>query len=526
MLVRIGSAVLHGVEALPVHIEVDVAKGAQYFLVGLPDNAVRESWKRMETAIRASGARMPRQRIVINLAPADRRKQGTGLDLPMAVGILAASGQVPREAVEGLWLLGELALDGSLRPVPGALAVASAAREAGCRAFIVPSANAAEAALAEGLEVLGADHLTQVAAHLLGRERLEPVAPAGPDGQAADRIPDFGEVRGQAFAKRAMEVAAAGGHHVLLLGPPGSGKTMLARRFPGILPPPGREEALEITRIHGAAGLWPEGGGLAAERPFRAPHHTCSDVALVGGGSPPAPGEVTLAHRGVLYLDELPEFRRSALEVLRQPLEEGTVAVSRARYRLRYPAAFQLLAAMNPCPCGYLTHPEKACTCLPGQVQRYLGRVSGPLMDRFDLQVEVRPVPVHELMPGPGETLPEGVPVVAEESASRESAVLRHRVARARAIQRARFRDTPGVWVNAGMDAAALRRHAALDAPGAALLRRAIERLRLSARAHDRIRRVSRTIADLAGADAIRAEHVAEAIAYRSLDRESWGKPG
>lgn len=506
------SAALNGVDAYPVRIEVDVGKGGQYFMVGLPDNAVRESWKRMESAIRAMGLKMPRQRIIINLAPADKRKQGSGFDLPMALGILAASGQVPEEVARQWMLLGELALDGSLRPVPGCLSAALLARSLGCPGMIVPSLNGPEAALALGLPVMAAQSLGEVLAHFNGQSPMESVDPelsltmkTANDAEVAD----FADVRGQVMAKRALELAAAGGHNCLLVGPPGAGKTMLARRLPGILPPPTLEEALESTRVYSVAGLLAPGTALLAARPFRAPHHTCSDVALVGGGSPPSPGEISLAHSGVLYLDEMPEFRRSVLEVLRQPVEEGRIAIARARYAVDYPAVFMLIGSMNPCPCGYANHPEKSCHCHPAQILRYRGRISGPLLDRFDLQVDVQPVSVSELaQEEPGQSTAEG------------SQSIRQRVMAARAIQQQRFLEHPGVHHNARMPARLLRRVCRLDRAGSSLLQTAMRRLQLSARGYERILKVARTIADLDDSREIRAEHIAEAVGYRSLDKE------
>ena len=503
-----------GIDAVTVAVEVNVAAAGQLglFLVGLPDNAVKESEQRIRSAFENTGLRMTGKKLVVNLAPADLRKEGAGFDLPIAVGILAATEQLPADSLAGTMLAGELSLDGTLKPVRGVLPMAVRARAEGLRRIIVPSGNACEAAVVEGLEVIGAASLGETVEYLRGRAAIVPAAariPADTAG-AADGYPeDFADVKGQAAVKRALEIAAAGGHNILMIGAPGSGKTMLARRLPSILPPLTLDEALETTKIHSVAGKIGAQRGLLVNRPFRAPHHLASQVALIGGGQSPRPGEVSLAHNGILFLDELPEFGRNVLEVLRQPLEERRITVSRARYSVEYPANFTLVAAMNPCPCGYYNHPAHECTCPPGSVRRYLGRVSGPLMDRIDLHVEVTPVSIGEM---------------ASERPEEPSAAVRERVVRAREIQRERFRDAAGVRTNAMMNSRMLREFCAADAATRALLERAMERLSLSARAYDRILKVARTIADLAGAERIGAAHVAEAITYRSLDRETWGR--
>jgi magnesium chelatase family protein len=512
MLIKTFGSALFGIEARTITVEVDVCQGVNFYMVGLPDNAVRESHHRIDAALKHHGYRIPGRRIVVNLAPADIRKQGSAYDLAIAIGILAATGQMDAARVGRYLLMGELSLDGGLQPIRGALPIAVKAEEEGFDGLILPAGNAREAAVVGGLDVYGVRSIGEVIAFFNGEGRLTTeqldLRQAFSEGCANGGM-DFSEVKGQEGIKRAFEVAAAGGHNLLMIGAPGAGKTMLAKRLPGILPPPSLREALETTKIHSVAGKLDPGSSLLRARPFRHPHHTISHAALSGGGTNPFPGEISLAHNGVLFLDELPEFQRSALEILRQPLEDRVVTLSRSRYSVRFPAAFMLVASMNPCPCGFYNHPGKECVCPPGMVGRYLNRVSGPLLDRIDIQVEVTPVPFNELdqlRPAEG------------------SDVIRKRVMRARARQFARFEHESGVHCNAQMGSRLLRKTCQLDKAGQLLLKTAMERLELSARAYGRILKVSRTVADLGDSRHIRPEHLAEAIQYRSLDRETWGR--
>ena len=510
MVVRTNTGAISGIGAVMVTVEVSVTGGGLgLFLVGLPDNAVKESEQRIRSAFENSGYRMTVRKCVVNLAPADLRKEGSGFDLPIAVAILAATEQLPAEKLEDALFVGELSLDGSIRGVKGVLPVAAEARAKGFSKIYVPHENAAEAAVVDGVEVYAVGSLSELVAVLNGEQELLPTEGEMPsDDENEGYVDDFADVKGQAHVKRAMEIAAAGGHNVIMIGPPGSGKTMLARRMPSILPPMSREEALETTKIHSVAGKLGAKRGLMSCRPFRAPHHLASPVALIGGGQNPQPGEVSLAHNGVLFLDELPEFGHGVLEVLRQPLEDKHISIARARYAVDYPSNFTLVASMNPCPCGYYNHPTKECSCSPAAVHRYLGRVSGPLMDRIDLHVEVTPVSREEMSSDE----------VAESSAS-----IRERVMRAREVQAKRFQGL-GIYTNTMMSSSMLRKFCPLSPDARRLLDAAMERLQLSARAYDRIIKVARTIADLEGVADIQPLHISEAIGYRSLDRESWGR--
>lgn len=512
MIVKTFGSAVQGVAARSITIEVNVfPKGTRFFIVGLPDNAVKESEKRIESTIISLGYRFPRFRTVVNMAPADIKKAGSAYDLPITLGIIAASGQMPGEMLSEYTIMGELSLDGTIQPIKGALPIAIQARREGFKGLIVPRQNAREAAMVNELKVYGVSHIREVIAFLQDPHSLQPVhVDTRQEFLAAqqDFEVDFSDVKGQYSVKRAMEIAAAGGHNALMIGPPGAGKTMLAKRISTILPPLSLHEALETTKIHSVAGKLPEHASLIARRPFRDPHHTISDTALVGGGSIPQPGEISLAHNGVLFLDELPEFKRKVLEVMRQPIEERRVTISRARTAVDFPASFMLIAAMNPCPCGYYNHPDKDCTCAPGLVQKYLNRVSGPLLDRIDLHVQVTPVSFTALH--------------SQDQAESSDAV-RQRVILAREIQANRFAAYEGIYCNAQMTSKLLKQMCRLDHDCGTLLKTAISKLKLSARAYDRILKVSRTIADLEGSEHIQQENIAEAIQYRSLDRESWG---
>jgi magnesium chelatase family protein len=513
MLVKTFGSAVYGVEAITITVEVNVTEGLHTFIVGLADSAVKESIQRIESAIKNNGFHMPRTKIIVNLAPAGIRKYGAAFDLPIALGILAASEQLPDARLLGQYVvMGELGLDGNIQPIKGALAIAIQTGKEKFKGLLLPGANAAEAAIVRQLPVFSFSHLRQVIDFFKDSSSSKPVEADGREpllSTVASAELDFSEVRGQENIKRAMEIAAAGGHNAIMVGPPGAGKTMLARRLPTILPPLSLQEALETTKIHSVAGKLPDHTTLLYQRPFRSPHHTISAMALAGGGRIPQPGEISLAHNGVLFLDELPEFNRSTLEVMRQPMEDRKVTISRAALSVEFPASFILIASMNPCPCGYYNHPQKECTCPPGAVSKYLNRISGPLLDRIDLHVEVVPVPYAQL---------------SEQRVGESSQQIRERVMAAREMQRRRYESSTAIvtYCNAQISGKRLRHFCRIDPAGEKLLRMAMERLKLSVRAHDHILKVSRTIADLAGSEGIRAEHLAEAIQFRSLDREGW----
>ncbi len=510
MLVKTYAAAVQGISAFEVTIEVSVSPGIKFMLVGLPDNAVRESHERIYSALKHNGIDIPRRSVVINMAPADIRKEGSAYDLPLAIGMLAGNETIKDDLIDKYMMMGEMSLDGSLKPIKGALPIAILAREKGYKGLIVPSENAHEAAVVNNLDVIAAETIVDVVQFLNGEKNIEPtiIDTRAEFFASVDKFDvDFDEVKGQESVKRALEVAAAGGHNILMVGPPGAGKSMMSKRFATILPPLTLHEALETTKIHSVAGKLDGNSGLITRRPFRNPHHTISDTALVGGGTYPQPGEISLAHNGVLFLDELPEFKRAVLEVLRQPLEDRKITVSRTKMTVDYPASFMLVASMNPCPCGYYNDPNHECTCAPGVVQRYLSRISGPLLDRIDMHIEIVPVPFAQL---------------ADARPSESSATIRARVIAARNIQTERFKAEEGVYCNAQMGSKLIRKYCQLDAKGQDLLNKAMTKHNLSARAYDRILKMSRTIADLDSSENIQFTHIAEAINYRNLDKDSW----